>query len=60
MIDLVRTRGGLVIHRKDCQYAGTGLPWNWAAEKTPDEILNAMDQYGIRACLKCRPIERTV
>lgn len=61
--NLVRTRGGAVIHRSDCQYnrSGRGVPWLWADTVSINDIQHAVDQLGYHVCTVCQPIpEHTV
>lgn len=58
-VRLVRTRGGSMIHRVDCRYAGTkgAYPWVWAGGKTHGEIRSAVLQMRISVCHVCRPTD---
>jgi len=55
---LIRTRGGLMVHREDCRYAETrGVPWLWAGGKTHSEIRAAVLKTNMSVCHICRPTD---
>lgn len=60
MVRFVRTQSGLIVHRHDCPKLGissNAAPWNWAEERSLDEIRAAIAMVGSRACRACKPTE---
>jgi len=54
--DLVRTRGGGVVHRASCRILKRTVytsPWRWAEGKTPGEV---KDLGFASPCRVCRPL----
>jgi len=59
--DLVRTRDGLIVHRKDCPsltggVCSTAVPWKWADERPLSEVRHAVGMVGSRQCRRCNPL----
>jgi len=59
--DLVRTKGGLIVHRKDCGSLGGGVcstaePWKWADGRPLSEVRHAVAMVGSRQCRRCNPL----
>jgi hypothetical protein len=57
MTRLVRTRGGAVVHLEACTAITTNAkPWEWAEDRTDDEIRRSLAMIGSRACTVCKPM----
>lgn len=57
MKNLVRTRGGRVIHRDTCRHNVTSMPWLWADAVSLKAIQSAAVALGLKACRVCRPLD---
>lgn len=55
---LSRSKDGMTIHRRDCRYAR--VPWHWADDKQPMQIIATTFVFGYRLCRVCNPIRRSV
>lgn len=59
--DLVRTKGGSIVHRRDCAALGGGVcstaqPWHWAEGRTVIEVRYAVGMVGSTLCRRCNPL----
>lgn len=57
MTDLVRTKGGKMVHTRGCRYAKTGVPWTWARNRTQIEVRLVTAFTGVHFCKRCKPLE---
>ena len=59
MTELVRTRGGMVVHRASCRYAVSGhaVPWKWAEGRSHMEIRVRAAMVGVKLCKVCGPAQ---
>lgn len=57
-VKLVRTRGGSMVHRADCKRIKSVniFSWEWADDKTEDEIIRCIIEFGYRTCKDCKPL----
>lgn len=60
----VRTNSGGTIHRATCKRRGStgGVPWNWADDMTPRQILDILDERHLdyHWCRFCFPMDERV
>jgi hypothetical protein len=57
--NLVRTRGGKVVHLSTCRYAKSksAVPWVWADTVGLNaSVRAAMAVHGVEECWTCRPL----
>lgn len=60
MAKFKRTRAGKVIHLAGCYLAARAQKswdWEWAEDKTRDEIFAMVAELGYHCCQKCKPLE---
>lgn len=60
-MNLVRTKSGTTIHKPDCWHLGARtnarpVPWDWAKDKTRDQVLHVVLEFGYHCCATCKPL----
>jgi hypothetical protein len=55
-MNLARTRRGLMVHDRNCQYARNGLPWLWADDRAAFEVRLVVETLGYFTCKFCNPL----
>jgi hypothetical protein len=59
---LVRTQQGRMVHRADCPQIIRGAvkqvtQWQWADDKSREEVAAMVDDLDWRTCSHCRPLQ---
>jgi hypothetical protein len=59
---LVRTQQGRMVHRADCPQIIRGAvkqvtQWQWADDKSREEVAAMVDALDWRTCSHCRPLQ---